>query len=229
MVSLVTIFIVNMQTFDDDIFADTKKENYMTEVEFSNLLKGFNTHLRSSAKQVEDLGVVGLGLKQKVKAQRKQRKNLEKLVFEEREKQKGISELLEAKIQESKEIELKIQNRFSAGSRGNIEFWTEDFRQLWELFGYLRELEEREVFLGTQFKILDLQVKKKIKESCLECICINCKEPYFPANNLAGSCTYHPGKLKYFSCRGCGADPFYECCIKCKTCSKGCKKTFHSS
>lgn len=216
-----------MNSFSDDIFRDTKKENYMTELEFANLVKGFNSHLRSSAKQVEDLGLAGLGLKEKVKIQKKQRKKLEKLVGEERVKEKEISEKFEGKIQEFKEIELKIQNRLGTSLRGNIEFWTEDVEQLWELFGFLTELEETKVLLNTQFTLLELQVNKKNQESRVKSICINCKESYTPANNLAGSCTYHPGKLKYFSCRGCGADPFFECCIKCKTCSKGCKKALH--
>ena len=34
----------------------------------------------------------------------------------------------------------------------------------------------------------------------------NKNEPYY----------YHPGLLRFFSCRGCGGDEYYNCCQKCK-------------
>jgi len=41
------------------------------------------------------------------------------------------------------------------------------------------------------------------------------------------SCFYHPGKVKYYSCRGCGGDEYFTCCLKCSNCSAGCKKAKH--
>ena len=29
--------------------------------------------------------------------------------------------------------------------------------------------------------------------------------------------------------RGCGADEYYSCCLRCKKCQKGCKNTKHVS
>lgn len=37
-----------------------------------------------------------------------------------------------------------------------------------------------------------------------------------------GTCIYHIGKLKFYSCKSCGCDEYYNCCGKCSKCSKGC-------
>jgi len=34
---------------------------------------------------------------------------------------------------------------------------------------------------------------------------------------------YHPGLLRFFSCRGCGGDEYYNCCQKCQKCNPGCR------
>ena len=41
------------------------------------------------------------------------------------------------------------------------------------------------------------------------------------------SCLYHPGKIKYYSCNGCGGDEYYTCCKKCSKCSPGCTLDKH--
>ncbi|CAD8109306.1 unnamed protein product [Paramecium primaurelia] len=41
------------------------------------------------------------------------------------------------------------------------------------------------------------------------------------------TCIFHPGKLKYFSCRTCGGDEYFTCCNQCRDCNPGCKKGLH--
>lgn len=52
--------------------------------------------------------------------------------------------------------------------------------------------------------------------------CKNCYKKYTMLNNPPESCRYHPGKVKYFSCKVCGGDEYYTCCRVCKTCNPGC-------
>jgi hypothetical protein len=60
-------------------------------------------------------------------------------------------------------------------------------------------------------------------------LCIQCKEYFLVKFNNERSCLYHPGKIKYYSCRGCGGDEYYTCCDQCYKCSKGCKLSFHKT
>lgn len=59
--------------------------------------------------------------------------------------------------------------------------------------------------------------------------CIRCHLEFVPKLNDEKSCLYHPGRLQYYSCRGCGDDEYYTCCSKCMKCSKGCKYAKHVS
>ena len=74
---------------------------------------------------------------------------------------------------------------------------------------------------------LKVQIMNKEKELNKELICSNCKEKYKINNNTENSCIYHPGEIKYYSCKGCGCDEYYTCCSKCAKCSLGCKKGKH--
>ncbi|CAG9316275.1 unnamed protein product [Blepharisma stoltei] len=57
--------------------------------------------------------------------------------------------------------------------------------------------------------------------------CKNCKKEFVPKQNRDGECFYHPGKMKYYSCKGCGEDAYYNCCNKCIKCSPGCRTGKH--
>lgn len=57
--------------------------------------------------------------------------------------------------------------------------------------------------------------------------CINCKNNYNENNNKENSCLFHKGKLKFYSCRTCGKDDYYNCCNSCKKCSQGCISDYH--
>ena len=48
-----------------------------------------------------------------------------------------------------------------------------------------------------------------------------CKRMQIPKFNHDEACYYHPGLLRFFSCRGCGGDEYYNWWQKCKKCSIG--------
>jgi hypothetical protein len=76
--------------------------------------------------------------------------------------------------------------------------------------------------LRAKYKALDeINYKKRF--------CIHCQIHFIPKFNDDKSCLYHPGKLQYYSCRGCGDDEYYTCCNRCMKCSKGCKYSKHVS
>jgi len=57
--------------------------------------------------------------------------------------------------------------------------------------------------------------------------CRNCRKAFIPKTNSPSACTYHPGKLHYYSCFGCGDDAYYTCCNRCSACSPGCRTGSH--
>ena len=58
-------------------------------------------------------------------------------------------------------------------------------------------------------------------------MCMHCKRDFIPKQNKEGDCIYHSGKLKYYSCKGCGDDAYFNCCNKCMKCSEGCRRGKH--
>jgi chromosome segregation ATPase len=57
--------------------------------------------------------------------------------------------------------------------------------------------------------------------------CKNCKISYSLNMNTESTCISHPGRLKFYSCRGCGGDEYWTCCMKCTKCNKGCRVSKH--
>lgn len=93
-----------------------------------------------------------------------------------------------------------------------------------EKLGKLSELgrkvaAEREYY-KTQFEAM--------MESAMTTVrCRNCRKAFIPKTNSPSSCIYHPGKLHYYSCFGCGDDAYYTCCNRCTACSPGCRTGSH--
>ncbi|CAD8072768.1 unnamed protein product [Paramecium primaurelia] len=56
--------------------------------------------------------------------------------------------------------------------------------------------------------------------------CIRCSKRLQEGQNEQ-TCIYHSGKLKYYSCRTCGADEYFTCCHQCRDCNSGCKVGLH--
>ena len=83
-----------------------------------------------------------------------------------------------------------------------------------------QKLKEQKKEIIAKYLIIDKE-KNKEKE------CIHCHEKFIPKFNNHKSCLYHPGKIKYYSCNGCGGDEYYNCCKKCLKCSLGCTLDKH--
>lgn len=83
-----------------------------------------------------------------------------------------------------------------------------------------QKLKDQKKEIITKYSLIDKE-KNKEKE------CIHCHEKFIPKFNNHKSCLYHPGKIKYYSCNGCGGDEYYTCCKKCSKCSPGCTLDKH--
>lgn len=87
-----------------------------------------------------------------------------------------------------------------------------------------KKLEEVNSILSAQLFIHEEEINR-LK------FCLHCHKNYSNKDKDKEDemCIYHSGELKYYSCKGCGRDEYYTCCMKCKNCSVGCKKSKHVS
>ena len=46
-----------------------------------------------------------------------------------------------------------------------------------------------------------IKAKSELSKEETEKQCINCHKPYHPRLNTDSSCTYHSGKIKFYSCK----------------------------
>ncbi len=91
----------------------------------------------------------------------------------------------------------------------------------------IKQLKEENQKLKDQKKEIIIKYSLIDKEKNKEKECIHCHEKFIPKFNNHKSCLYHPGKIKYYSCNGCGGDEYYTCCKKCSKCSPGCTLDKH--
>ena len=91
----------------------------------------------------------------------------------------------------------------------------------------IQQLKEENQKLKEQKKEIILKYSLIEKEKNKEKECIHCHEKFISKFNNHKSCLYHPGKIKYYSCNGCGGDEYYTCCKKCSKCSPGCTLDKH--
>ena len=78
----------------------------------------------------------------------------------------------------------------------------------------IKQLKEENQKLKDQKKEIIIKYSLIDKEKNKEKECIHCHEKFIPKFNNHKSCLYHPGKIKYYSCNGCGGDDYYTCCKK---------------
>ena len=91
----------------------------------------------------------------------------------------------------------------------------------------IKQLKEENQKLKEQKKEIISKYSLIEKEKNKEKECIHCHEKFISKFNNHKSCLYHPGKIKYYSCNGCGGDEYYTCCKKCSKCSPGCTLDKH--
>ena len=218
-------------------------QNYITEDEAALMLKGFNMHLRNFSVQVSELEKQNILFTQKLEKERARNQNTRKLISENKTILNELDEQIDIKSQILSDLENKIHVESSKlqdvfgfnldAMHSNISSSSLGSRALLsnieELLGYLTKLESTSIILQTQEDLISKTIIEKHEFLNSEVKCENCKGMYAPSKNYDSACAYHTGKLRYFSCRGCGCDPFYDCCLKCKNCSRGCKVTHHTS
>lgn len=210
-------------------------ENYITEDEAIEMIKGFNTHLKNLSIQMEELKKSNLNLSKKISKEVERNSTLRASVSESRKKLEGLDKEKELKSQQLAQLELKIESESTKIGPNNllnfkgVEELIEINDSGSEFLSYLEQLESCSIIFRAQKELLEKKLGDKYLQNNSEIKCVKCREKYIPAKNGNKACAYHPGKLRYFSCRGCGGDPYYDCCSKCKNCSKGCKVTHHIS
>ena len=216
------------------------RENYVTEEEAVHMIKGFNTHLKNFSIQVEELGKQNLSLLNKFDKARDRNDNFRALISSAKSNFNELDDEIESKSNTLSNLEAKIDSEaFKIDKDINLSEITskivsnidqeETQMHLQTLLDYLANLETTSIILQTREELLNKRIIEKQESLNSEIRCVNCRERYVPVNNCQTACVYHTGKLKYFSCRGCGRDAYYDCCMKCKECSRGCKVTHHTS
>eukprot|EP00347_Sterkiella_histriomuscorum_P020117 403339040 len=96
------------------------------------------------------------------------------------------------------------------------------------LFDKIQQLEAQKVLLIDQNQELKQKIQEDYEHSKVsQTKCQKCRQQFIPLHNTEESCSFHPGKMKFYSCRGCGANQYFSCCNKCALCCQGCKKQKH--
>ena len=142
----------------------------------------------------------------------------------------NISEQIDFKIMTS-----LFEEKINKLNKENQELANEEYKkfsnEIKKIFDIkdlqIKQLKEENQKLKDQKKEIIIKYSLIDKEKNKEKECIHCHEKFIPKFNNHKSCLYHPGKIKYYSCNGCGGDEYYTCCKKCSKCSPGCTLDKH--
>ena len=142
----------------------------------------------------------------------------------------NISEQIDFKIMTS-----LFEEKINKLNKENQELANEEYKkfsnEIKKIFDIkdlqIKQLKEENQKLKDQKKEIIIKYSLIDKEKNKEKECIHCHEKFIPKFNNHKSCLYHPGKIKYYSCNGCGGDEYYNCCKKCLKCSLGCTLDKH--
>ena len=142
----------------------------------------------------------------------------------------NISEQIDFKIMTS-----LFEEKINKLNKENQELANEEYKKFSEEIkkildrkdSQIQQLKEENQKLKDQKKEIIIKYSLIDKEKNKEKECIHCHEKFIPKFNNHKSCLYHPGKIKYYSCNGCGGDEYYTCCKKCSKCSPGCTLDKH--
>lgn len=134
---------------------------------------------------------------------------------------KNILQFFENSINSSKAPN-QIQNSFNQFKNDITILYTNKDELMETLKVKSSKLQELNIIFSSQIELYERE-NNKMK------FCTHCHQNYHTKTNEEENCIYHPGVLKYYSCRKCGGDEYYTCCMKCNKCSTGCKKSKHIS
>lgn len=95
------------------------------------------------------------------------------------------------------------------------------------LFSHISKAESECEKLRLECEYYKKEFEQIVLEKTTSVQCRFCKKAFIPMTNSFGACVYHPGKLHYYSCLGCGCDAYHTCCNRCGNCSPGCRTGSH--
>lgn len=148
-----------------------------------------------------------ISLESQVKIEKKRNLNLMERELEDRNvrhavihDQRNKTDILLASLEvQNTEQELKEQQKESVAMLiANLNFFNKQEDKISHL-----EAENQRLF------------EAKTQEEYKEKKCMQCKSKFLPFENESLGCVFHKGKMKFYSCKGCGADEYFDCCNKC--------------
>ncbi len=225
--SIITNFSRETGTFDYDAFMDLEHviislnegiNSLEKEINLSKAYQEYNSKLEREKTSIIDNYVKNINYQ--VKELNKENKEIKdkQIMLEKKIESIKIKVVKEDDLNEEninfEEINIKKINNIFLNKNKEIESLENSNKKLKKINEYLSE----------KIRIREEKEKKEKPKKCQ-----NCGILYLESTNSDTSCLYHPGKIKYFSCRQCGADEYYTCCLKCRECCSSCKKGKHIS
>jgi chromosome segregation ATPase len=216
----------------------TNTSVYMSEREVQNIIDSFRTGLSIYTNEIEKFQnsnenlhgelqgelAKGNGLQEELKSL--QLLSQEKTTILESYQEKitlieaGLSKLVSFHS-DSGDLKSRLTHALQAKDKEQIK---KNFDHLLEKIKTLESENERMRRTNEELQ-MDLDRLNSGEKACT--MCLHCKREFIPKQNKEGDCVYHSGKLKYYSCKGCGDDAYYNCCNKCSKCSEGCRRGKH--
>lgn len=208
--------------------ASENDQNFITKEEGESMIRGFNKHLKKLSAQLDQLQLQNKAKFEKFEKESFHNSSLRNSIhFKKFDLDKATFSISQASEKLST-LESLLTTQSSPISLHKIS--EADFQlNFLEYTEYLSQLEKNSVILQTEKELLQMKIKESEESAYIDLKCLYCKKLYKAAENYKEACRYHKGGLRYFSCRGCGGDAYYQCCNKCTECSAGCIITHHRS
>lgn len=216
---------------------------YMPESEVRSILQNFNSTLAGFVFQIEELtrsrSILASRLAFAEKENQFTRAHMNELQVEldhtkvELKIKETELERLRAFTDEQAEVGLEEHKAYTAkveGLRASLCLspeGSEAVELMNQIIEEVRRLTSLNWSITSEFKNLRAEVLRKESQEAQPVKCLKCKLLYVPQMNSKEACIFHSGKLKFYSCKGCGADAYYTCCNMCETCCHGCKTGPH--
>lgn len=209
---------------------------HMSESEVQNIISTFRSALMMYTNEIEKLQIKNEALNSDLQGELTKstalQEELKDLQLKSQEKatvldsyQEKIN-LIQSSFSKINEVEMGRSQEFAKKFK-NEENKDELLKNFKALIQTIEEVEVQNSLLKTNNEELkeDLERMNAGEKVCK--MCIHCKKDFIPKQNKEGDCVYHSGKLKYYSCKGCGDDAYFNCCNKCIKCSEGCRQGKH--
>jgi len=216
----------------------TAADSYIDEEDVNSIVAAFQNSLSALTQECDQLTSENQQLKSLTDSQSETNDILEKELESyrsEREKllaeysfKKERADLIESALDKAK----SDPNKKAISTRENLLQLAESDQSgvidlVEELLKEISELQRSSSEVSRQNKQLLDELSSYQSLEAQKTKCKNCKKYYIPLLNKEGECKFHPGKLKFYSCRKCGGDAYFVCCRKCSSCSEGCRVSFH--